>query len=433
MQWTEIVEVPIRATNLKIGMYVHRLDRPWLGTSFPLQGCQVRTDEDIAVLCGFAEVVYIDEMRSVYAGKRARPDYSYLKRLTEPEALARLSRLGYASIRGEDRNPPAPVHYPPAVDLAQELPRCRNAWKLTQQFVSRSIARAKIGKPLLLDDIDIEVEPMVESVVRSPDAAMWLTAARRQQPLPYSVTHPLNCCAMALVCGRYLAFPPDILTSMAKGALLMDIGMWLLKRNFHLLRDALDSESVEAMHEHVLLGSEYLRTSGFLDLDATLCVLHHHERHDGTGYPRGLRGSKVSLMGHILHLSDAYDALTSRRTHRAEESPGSAQRILYQERDGSVPAEACDAFFQSLGVYPTGTLVEMSNGCQAVVSGQQPASRVYPKLILLSKPDGSALARHAEIDSRDLIKAVPSVKISGTVAGRGKSTPLDRIELPTVE
>jgi len=280
-----------------------------------------------------------------------------------------------------------------------------------------------------LENIDIEVEPMVESVVRSPDAAMWLTASRRQQPLPYSVTHPLNCCAMALVCGRFLGFPPDILTSMAKGALLMDIGMWLLGRNYHLVRDPLDAEATEEVHEHVLLGSEYLRKSGFLDLDATLCVLHHHERHDGGGYPRNLRGVKVSLMGQILHLCDAYDALTSRRAHRTEESPNSAQRILYKERDFSVPAEATDAFFQSLGIYPTGTLVELSNGSQAVVSGQQPASRLYPKLILLTKPDGGAVESYAEVDSRDLIQAVPSVKIAGTVAGRGTCVPLDRIEL----
>jgi len=234
---------------------------------------------------------------------------------------------------------------------------------------------------------------------------------------------------MALVCGRFLGFPPDILTSVAKGALFMDIGMWLLGRNYQLVRESLDPAGTREMQEHVLRGAEYLRTSGFLDFDATLCVLHHHERHDGAGYPRGLRGAKVSLMGQILHLADTFDALTSRRAHRSEETSGSAQRILYKERDASVPAEATDAFFQSLGIYPTGTLVELSNGSRAVVSGQQPASRLYPKLIVLTRSDGSALESHSEVDSRDLIQAVPSVRIASTMARLATPIPLDRVEL----
>ena len=121
--------------------------------------------------------------------------------------------------------------------------------------------------------------------------------------------------------------------------------------------------------------------------------------------------------------------MTSRRAHRSEETSGSAQRILYKERDASVPAEATDAFFQSLGIYPTGTLVELSNGSRAVVSGQQPASRLYPKLIVLTRSDGSALESHSEVDSRDLIQAVPSVRIASTMARLATPIPLDRVEL----
>jgi len=426
MEATEIVEKRVDTAKLQIGMYVCRLDRPWLGTPFQLQGLLLSTPEDIDALAQHCEHVFIDDLRSIYRGKRAQLNFGNLQRLVHREALERLARLGYAGMRGPDRTNLPCIAYPPAIELAKELPRAINAWKQARVILNQCVARAKNNKPLNLEDIDMAIEPVVESVVRSPDAALWLVAVRRSESYP--ISHPLNCCAMLLAFARFLGFPPELLLSMAKGALLMDIGMWRLGQNYYINRDQVADEAKEEIRDHVLRGLEYLRQSGFVDLDAVLTILHHHERHDGNGYPRQVRPGKVSLMGHMLHIVDTFDALCSKRSYRSKETSNSAQRMLHSERDQTYPAEVVEAFLHCLGVYPTGTLVELSTGEIAAVSGQVLTSRLYPRLIVLTHSDQSARAEFEEVESSDLIKLPRPVKIVRTVASGSVNIRLASVE-----
>jgi HD-GYP domain-containing protein (c-di-GMP phosphodiesterase class II) len=437
MAETEVIEVRVDVDKLKAGMYVCRLDRPWLETSFAMQGFPIHGPEDIAAVAVHCQYVYIDQQRSIYAGQRKRVDYGHLQKLVRPEALARLDRLGFRNMRGHGRPLLIPIDYPAAIELAKELPRAINAWKQARMVLNQCIARAKAGKKMSPEDIDTAVEPIVESVVRSPDATLWLVALRRLEAYPTS--HPLNCCAMVLVFGRFLGFPPEILLSMAKGALLMDIGMWRLKQNYYIKRDLLVDEAKTEIYEHVLNGLEYLDQSGFADIDANLTILHHHERYDGNGYPRAVRGEKVSLMGFMLGIVDSFDAMCSKRSYHAEEALTAVQRSLYQERDLRYPAEVVEVFFQCLGVYPTGTFVELSTGQIAAVSGQRPESRLYPRLIVLTEADRSPLSEFSEVESADLIKQPDPIKIMRSLPSSSVEIRLDKVEpkvresLPGVE
>jgi len=423
---TEVIEVRVDASKLQTGMYVCRLDRDWVGTPFEMQGVLIRTAEDAQLFTQYCEHVFIDDVRSIYVGRRSRPSYQHLQRQIRPEAVAKLERLGFRYMRGADRPVLIAVDYPDAIELAKELPRAQIAWKQAKALITRLIARAKAGKPVSEEELDLVVEPVVESVVRSPDAALWLAAIRRWEPYPTS--HPLNCCALVLVFARFLGFPPEILLSMAKGALLMDIGMWRLDQNYYIKCDSIEEAAKDEIHEHVLRGLEYLRHSGFVDLDAILMILHHHERFDGDGYPRAVRGIKVSLMGQMLGIADTFDALCSKRSYHAEETINTAQKIIYGLRDVVWPAEVVETFFQALGVYPTGSMVQLSTGQIAAVSGQMPTSRLYPRLIVLSDAQGVALTEFEEVESSKLIQAASPVKIVSTVARGATPLRLDKVE-----
>gem|GEM_PF-512339 len=422
----EVVEVRVDANRLQTGMYVCRLDRDWIGTPFEMQGFLIRTAEDAELMAKYCQHVFIDDVRSIYAGRRSRPNYQHLQRQVRPEAMAKLDRLGFRHMRGPDRPALVAVDYPDAIELAKELPRAQAAWKNAKALLTRVIARAKAGKPVSEEEIELVAEPVVESVVRSPDAALWLAAIRRFEPYPTS--HPLNCCALVLVFARFLSFPPEILLSMAKGAILMDIGMWRLNQNYYIKADSLEDAAKAEIHEHVLRGLEYLRQSEFVDLDAILMILHHHERFDGNGYPRAVRGIKVSLMGQMLGIADTFDALCSKRSYHAEETLNTAQKIVYKGRDEIWPAEVVESFFQSMGVYPTGSMVQLSNGQIAAVSGQMPSSRLYPRLILLTNPQGVPLTEFEEIESSKLIQGALPVKIVSTVARGATHLRLDKVE-----
>lgn len=425
MAQTEIVELKVIAERLKIGMYVCRLDRSWLDTPYTMQGFLVESEADIDQVRRFCEHVFIDEKRSVLGHRRV--NYNFLEPLVKGAALERLNNLGFRRMREHGRPILMPVVYPPAIELAKELPRARAVWKQARIVVNQCIARAKTGKALSIEEIENAVEPVIESVVRSPDAAMWLAAQRRSEPYP--ISHPLNCCALVIVFARFLGFPPEILLSLAKAAWLFDIGMWRLGQNYYIDREVKESAGKEQIREHVLVGLEYLSSSEFMDPDARLAILHHHEQNDGGGYPRQVRGDKVSLMGFMLQLVDTFDAMCSKRSYSPEHTLQEAQRALYQERDVKYPAEVVEAFVQSLGVYPTGSLVELSNGEIAAVSGQSSQSRLYPRLVPLTTADGQLRSQFREVSSADLINRPLPLKITRGVPLSTIGIRLEQIEL----
>lgn len=425
MAQTEVVELKVAVERLMVGMYVCRLDRPWLETPYTLQGFAIESEADIDQVRRYCQHVFIDEQRSVAAHRRV--NYSFLEPMVQGAALERLNQLGFRRMREHGRPILMPVIYPPAIELAKELPRARAVWKQARNVVNQCIARAKSGKPLVVEEINNAVEPVIESVVRSPDAAMWLAAQRRSEPYP--ISHPLNCCALIIVFARFLGFPPEILLALAKAAWLFDIGMWRLGRNYYIDRELQESAGREQIREHVLVGLDYLRTSEFLDPDALLAILHHHEQQDGAGYPRQVRGEKVSLMGFMLQIVDTFDAMCSKRSYRPEQTLHEAQRALYKDRDVKFPAEVLEAFLQSLGVYPTGTLVELSNGEIAAVSGQSNQSRLYPRLVPLTTADGQLRSEFREVASFDLINGTPPVKIVRGVPLTSVGIRLEQIEL----
>jgi hypothetical protein len=113
-------------------------------------------------------------------------------------------------------------------------------------------------------------------------------------------------------------------------------------------------------------------------------LLHHHERHDGSGYPNGLAGSDIPLYARIAGIVDTYDALISPRPWRAALSRHDALQAMYRERGRLFQDELIEQFMQCLGVYPVGSLVELSSGEVAIVMAQNPTRRLRPVLMLLT-------------------------------------------------
>lgn len=425
MAQTERVEVQLPVGQLRVGMYVCRLDRPWLETTFGLQGFTIETEDQILELCRQCVHVFIDERRKI-TETRLGVRQMQLDRMVKPEALARLERIGFRFMRGPDRPILIPVDYPQPMRMPMELARARNAWRAVRVVVNQCIARAKAGKALPIGEIDNVVPPIIESVVRGADASMWLAAQRRNEPYP--VAHPLNCCALVLMYSRFLGFPPEVLLSLAKASLLFDIGMWRLDQNYYINRAKVDEEGRNNIDEHVLAGLEYLQKSEFVDIDAILAITHHHERLDGCGYPRRIRGDKVSLMGFMLQIADTFDALCSKRSYDADRTIQEAQRVLYAERGTAFPDEVLEQFFQALGVHPTGSLVELSDGSIAAVSGQASASRLYPWLIPAIRPDGSRVTEFEEVWAGDLIKREVPIRIVRSLPANHMGVRLEAVE-----
>ena len=199
----------------------------------------------------------------------------------------------------------------------------------------------------------------------------------------YTYQHSVGASIWAVALGRQIGLPKSDLRSLAIGGLLFDIGK--LRVNPELLQAtrSLSDEEFAELRSHVGFGVEMIRNSGLMNKDVLDMVAHHHERHDGSGYPNGLSGDRIPVYARIAAIVDCYDAITSHRSYARAIPPSVAIKKLYEWRDVDFQAELVEEFIQAVGIYPAGTLVELSSGEVAVVVAEYRTRRLRPKVMVL--------------------------------------------------
>ena len=369
----ELEERCIEVDELQIGMFVCRLDRPWEETPFPLQGIELASQADIATLRKFCNVVYIDARRHVVYPPRA------LMRTT-------LSQTRFK----------AATHYDDLALVEEEAPRARVALDNASLIVDKIFGDVVSGRELSVEHVEHAVRPLVASVLRSADAFFLVEGLRRHDS--YSFSHAVSCSALAAAFGRHLGFDEDTIFSLAAGGLLMDVGKTCLPQSLLDYQGSLGPDEVDIIRTHVRHGLALVTESDITNQDVLDIMSTHHERHDGSGYPAGLAGNVIPITGRMLGIIDSYDAMSSARPYRAATSRHQALRQIYAARNHLFQAELVEQFQVCLGVYPTGSLVELSTGEVAIVMAQNQIRRLRPRVAILSTPTKQPLRDFRTVD-----------------------------------
>lgn len=366
-----IDEREIGVGELRLGMFVCRLDRPWTDTPFPLQGFAIATLEQLETLRGLCSRVWIDVHRS-----HADPRHE-LQRLERPR--------------------PAPVQPPPeppadprlhrhvwvdTVSVEAEAPAAREALDDAARITARIVDDARAGLALTPEDVRRAAAPVVASVLRNADALFWANALRRRDGYAYS--HAINCSALAAAFGRHLGMPEPLLVDLACGALLFDIGKTRVPDEVILHPGPLNPLAMARARRHVELGLQILEESGITNPVVVEMMQGHHERSDGSGYPARRREAETPLYARMAAIIDSFDAMTSDRPYAAAVPRHDALQELYRSRERLYHGELVEQFISCLGVYPTGSLVELNTGEVAVVMAQNPSRRLRPRVMVLT-------------------------------------------------
>ncbi|MBP6700153.1 MAG: HD-GYP domain-containing protein [Halioglobus sp.] len=358
--------VRVETTDLEVGMFVSGLDRPWLETPFMMQGFildSLETVDQVRHYCGF---VYVDFTKS------HNKDHPLFKRVRS---------IGTA-IPIQDIFPGRPLRAYPTTSAWKD--ESAQAWLVLDSLVddvNAIFSRVSEGGTLNVIRLKKSVDPVVESMSRNPDACIWL--ARLKQHDKYAYQHSLSASIWAVALGRQLGLPRHDLRSLAIGCMLMDVGKLRVDANLLQAPRPLTEEEAERMREHVSHGVKIVRENGMMNQDVIDIVAHHHERFDGSGYPRGLAGDQIPAMARIAAIVDTYDAVTSNRSHAAAVSPSDAVKLLYRSRNIEFQAELVEVFIQAVGIYPAGTIVELTSGEVGVVVSEYRTRRLKPKVLML--------------------------------------------------
>lgn len=385
------------ANELKLGMYVSKLDRPWLETPFLFQGFYITSREDIEQLQRHCEYVYVDmnkrqpedrPMRRSGAGNRAA--FTHWRN--------RLLSMVRSSALGSHLDTPAPA-YRDSASVKEEASEARATHKRARDIIGQMSSGLRTGGKLDVEVVRGVVTPMVDSVLRNNDALAWLT--RMKDKDDYIYNHSIATSVYCIVLGRHLGLARNELEVVGLGGILLDIGK--TRVNAELLanpRPLSEEEHIE-MRKHIEFGVEILEATASMDPRVIEMVRTHHERYNGTGYPHRMKGSDIPLFGQIGGICDSFDAMTTERVYAPAKSCYDAMRELNSLAGVDFKAELVEQFIQAVGMFPTGTLVELSTGEVGVIIAQNRVRRLRPTVMLILDKNKLPLQEFVTVDLRE--------------------------------
>jgi len=395
---TAIKKVRVNIADLTVGMYVCDLDRPWLDSPFLIQGFYIKDNNDIDTVRDVCDYVFVDKivardkLTSILPGASSAILLSV--GVSEPDDSrphVRMSRAADEKQRNrrmkaeqgiEDFFPDKKLtKYNDTASWRDEARNASRAISYLYDFIVKFMQLSVKGDRVDLENVQKAVRPMVDSVIRNPDACLWWTIMKPAAIDSHDSS--LRSSVYASVLGRQIGLPAKDLYSLAIGGLLFDIGKLRLDDSILQADRKLTAEEMSMMQRHVEMGLSLLERSGLTDPDIIDFIANHHERLDCSGYPNGLGGDLIPAFGRIAGVVDCYNAITGSRRYASTRSPAEAINQLYKLKGVHFHNNLIDAFVQAIGVYPVGALVELSSGEVAIVVAQSRTRRLRPIVLVL--------------------------------------------------
>jgi HD-GYP domain-containing protein (c-di-GMP phosphodiesterase class II) len=272
----------------------------------------------------------------------------------------------------------------PAVPLAEELPVAEKLYTEALDHAHEFMADARKGRDVDYHDAQPVVDGLIESVFRNESAAATMFKLRRFDE--YSYTHCINVGVLAIILGKYLGQDKDTLRLLGLAGLFHDVGKARIPEDILNKPGELTTREMGIMKTHPLESYKIISNTPGPEQNILRGAIEHHERYDGTGYPRGLAGADIGIFGRIVSIVDVYDALTSKRCYRNAMPTYKALSLMYQWRDSSFAPNSIEHFIKCIGVYPAGSFVRLSSGEYAIVTEINMINASRPTVKILFDP-----------------------------------------------
>lgn len=405
----KLERIPVDTTKLCVGMYVAMLDRPWLETPFVFQGFEIKDRIEIEQLQSYCSEVYVDVDKGSLTEDAIR---TLMARSMRPGSNAgRLDARNTGWLRrflawfttpgeGDRSDAEQATIYPIVATVRGEAPRAREAFDECVEGHAAIVEQARADGSIDLRRVREVVLPVTESVLRNPDAMAWTVFSGKRSSKRYS--RAVATAVWAVMFGRHLGFPRPEIDNLAAGGLLLDIGNVDLPEDLLAAEGAMTHDEFAAMPSHVEAGLRIVRASGGVERQVLDMIACHHERFDGSGYPHGKKGSEIPVYGRIAGIVDSYDAMTTRSAYSPAIAAYDAARELNENRDRLFHAEAIRQFLQTIGMFPTGSVIELSEGSIGLVLEQNSRNPVRPKVMLVRTRDGDEFDEPRIVNMQDL-------------------------------
>lgn len=240
------------------------------------------------------------------------------------------------------------------------------------------------------------VERLLEQILASGDILHHLADIRSIDD--YTFSHSVNVSIYSMIVGIGMGIKTEALRELGTGALLHDIGKLLVDNAILQKPGGLTPDEFEQVKMHADYGHDLMRKVKGVSPSAADIASGHHERIDGSGYPRGLSGNAIPLSARIVAVADVYDALTSDRIYRHREEHGKALDYIAAKAGTHFDRAVTDVFVRHMAHYPVGTAVVLHSGEKGLVARQNLSHPHRPVVRVVIDNEGRLLKQHHEVD-----------------------------------
>lgn len=243
------------------------------------------------------------------------------------------------------------------------------------------------GNTLKLNKLSDSIDDIISEILYNNDLQLSLSDLSAADESTF--THSVSTTVYSLLIGHGLKYNRKKLSWLAMGTLMHDIGKTVLDPDIVYKVDSLSDEEFEYIKKHTICGYELLRDASNIPPMAKEIALDHHEKLDGSGYPRGLKGEELNEFARITAIADVYDALTSDRCYRKKWPTNKAVDFLIENSETKFDPDLVRIFIQRIAVYPNGSMVRLSNGNIAVVKQQNKFAPLRPNIRVIADEEGN--------------------------------------------
>ncbi|HEX6958184.1 MAG TPA: HD-GYP domain-containing protein [Ferrovibrio sp.] len=366
------MRIKLDVEQIRVGMYIAALDRPWLESPFLFQGFLVETEDDLETLRKHCNYVFIDDVKS--------RDSDEVRRLIDAVGTT-------ADATGKtDRQTAERVQQGSADSFRSNLRHATQSFRKSTDGVIRFFNDMRLGKSVETEDAKAIVSELVTTISSNVNTALWLTNLRTQHEA--TAAHCLNTSILALAFARHLGYPLEQLQEVGMGALLHDLGIARVPNAVLNKPGNLTEDEFEIVKKHPRDGYHVLKLTREIPAPALDIVLHHHERVNGSGYPDGLKDDEIREPVRIVAIADMYDSMTTERVYRKAMTPQDALTAMHKRAESDFGKRLMEEFIKCVGIYPIGSLVLLDTGALGVVVSSNPDARLKPLILLVRDEDG---------------------------------------------
>jgi HD-GYP domain-containing protein (c-di-GMP phosphodiesterase class II) len=361
------IEMPqtIAVQDLRVGMYVH-LDLGWMAHPFPLSSFRITSADQLATIrgLGLKQLRWVPEKSEL--GEPAAGDDVPAPAIggpvpeETPEQIAsRLRREHLAAQRAA------------TLLCERQYGEAGRAWREATDSVAKNPVQAR-------ENTEALTAAMLDKMLVDGEMCIRLLTSGAGDR---ASAHALNVAVISLLMGRSFGMTRDEMTDLGVGSLMHDVGKLDIPDRLRHLDEGFSAAEVNAYREHVANSVTLGRRMG-LSAGALLVLAQHHEQADGSGFPLKLGADRMSTAARIVALVNRYDNLCNPPQLSRALTPHEALSMLFAQARTKFDATILNAFIRMMGVYPAGSVVQLTDDRYAMVTSVNSSRPLKPRVLV---------------------------------------------------